>query len=513
MRVNEYRNSIIASGRFWQIVMLAAAGSIGTAAHAEGYYSYWQDSEPGFYRPAPMFGMQRPMFEERARHSKKRAIEKVPAAKPQGPLIIAVSIKKQQVKIYDANGFFAEAPVSTGMSGHGTPMGVFSIIQKQKFHRSNIYSGAPMPFMERITWSGIALHAGVLPGYPASHGCIRMPPDFAVKMYGWTRLGARVLVVPGELSPESFSHPFLPSLKVQPQPAVAQDPQPDTPAAPKADKGAPEIKADASEPSLQLRPTVGHGGATSAPLRTADANNDAAIKLPDASSAGSDITVGASVETTATITAPANGDPANADDTQKADAPAAATAPAAAGTTADPGEITKDQARAGDDIAAKLDLIKPHGQIAVFISRKDSKLYVRQNFMPLFDIPVTIASSDRPLGTHVFTAAVDKKDNNELHWSVLSLPVSTGGIERASRTKQVTDRSWHRHKGAPIAAGEKKLPAPDTPAEALDRISVPAEIMARLAQAMTTGSSIIVSDQGINQGETGDGTDFIVSLR
>ena len=85
-----------------------------------------------------------------------------------GAADIAISISKQTMKIYDANGLFAETPISTGMRGHSTPMGAFSVIQKQKLHHSNIYSGAPMPYMQRITWSGIAIHAGVLPGYPAS---------------------------------------------------------------------------------------------------------------------------------------------------------------------------------------------------------------------------------------------------------------------------------------------------------------------------------------------------------
>src|SRR5205085_4879730 len=122
-------------------------------------------------------------------------------------------IERQKVTIYDTNGVFAESPVSTGMKGHSTPMGVFSIIQKHKYHHSNIYSGAPMPYMQRITWSGVAMHAGVLPGYPASHGCIRMPMNFAVKMWGWTRMGARVVITPGELSPENFSHPLLATRK------------------------------------------------------------------------------------------------------------------------------------------------------------------------------------------------------------------------------------------------------------------------------------------------------------
>ena len=145
----------------------------------------------------------------------------------------------------------------------------------------------------------------------------------------------------------------------------------------------------------------------------------------------------------------------------------------------------------------------------MFISRKDSKIYVRQNFAPLFDAPVTIAPSDRPLGTHVFTVEVDKTDTNALHWSVVSLPMSARGILHASDEEQGS----RRRKNALASAEAKPLPVPDSPAEALDRISVPADTMARISEALTTGGSIIVSDQGINQGETGEGTDFIVSLR
>src|SRR5215468_7716630 len=190
-----------ASQRFWQVAALAAAGTVGTASRADAAFYYWQDSEPGayqFYRPEPVIRPRR----SRPHHpaAKKDAPQKDTGAKPQAPLIIAVSLNNQRVKIYDANGFFAEAPVSTGMRGHPTPMGVFSVIQKHKWHRSNIYSDAPMPYMQRITWSGVAMHAGVLPGYPASHGCIRMPESFAIKMWGWTKMGARVIVTPGELS-------------------------------------------------------------------------------------------------------------------------------------------------------------------------------------------------------------------------------------------------------------------------------------------------------------------------
>jgi hypothetical protein len=152
---------------------------------------------------------------------------------------------------------------------------------------------------------------------------------------------------------------------------------------------------------------------------------------------------------------------------------------------------------------------KRAGQIAVFISRKDSKLYVRQNFAPLFDVPVTIAPSDRPLGTHVFTAQIDKDDANVVHWSVVSLPVPSRHAERHDED----ERASRRRKIAGAAVEMKPLPAPDSPAEALDRITIPSEAMAWITDALSTGASIIVSDQGINAGETGEGTDFIVSLR
>ncbi|MGY2935505.1 lipoprotein-anchoring transpeptidase ErfK/SrfK [Bradyrhizobium sp. GM6.1] len=183
--------------------------------------------------PTGPTGARSAISTSRARNPQKRGAvgkkdlvaEKEAGTKPQGPLVIVVSIDRQKVTVYDSKGVFAESPVSTGMKGHSTPMGVFSVIQKHKFHHSNIYSGAPMPYMQRITWSGVAMHAGVLPGYPASHGCIRMPMAFAVKMWNWTRMGARVIVSPGQMSPQKFSHPLLASLRVPPQPAASLEPQ------------------------------------------------------------------------------------------------------------------------------------------------------------------------------------------------------------------------------------------------------------------------------------------------
>lgn len=577
-----HRTSVadLATERFWQIALLTVVGALGATSRAEAALYYWQDSDPGYYRPgSPM----QPPRQRARRHSAKKeaAVEKETGAKPQGPLIISVSISKQQVKIYDANGFFAEAPVSTGMRGHGTPMGVFSVIQKHKWHHSNIYSGAPMPYMQRITWSGVAMHAGVLPGYPASHGCIRMPTAFAIKMWNWTKMGARVLVTPGEMSPASFSHPLLPALKVTPQPTVAEAPQAGAPPAAKADKGTPETKPATSETNLELRPTVGHNAAVkpatddaATPLReqthTADASGGVpAGKATMSDATGAPTTKGAEpsdAAKVATTTEPNKPDAADKTDTKpdqadvaagtkaeakpieaqaetttaeaKADAPKQEDTPkvteaktepskadaakpsekpadgvkAASETPAGAADTKKDPTRLLDTdkpAVAKVEPPKRTGQIAVFISRKDSKLYVRQNFAPLYDVPITIAASDRPLGTHVFTAEVDKNDANILRWSVVSLPVTV----RASMRDEDERVSRHRKSAGAAAVAAKPLAVPDSPAEALDRITIPPDTMARIAEAMTTGSSIIVSDQGINQGETGEGTDFIVSLR
>ena len=123
---------------------------------------------------------------------------------------------------------------------------------------------------------------------------------------------------------------------------------------------------------------------------------------------------------------------------------------------------------------------------------------------------MTIAPSDRMLGTHVFTAEADKAESNLLRWSVVSLPVTARNATR----NDDDDRSSKRRKTAGAAPVEvKPMPAVNSAAEALDRITVPPEAMTRIAEALTTGGSIVVSDQGINQGETGEGTDFIVSLR
>src|SRR5712692_2318407 len=125
------------------------------------------------------------------------------------PIMAIVSIKSQRVTIYDADGWILRAPVSTGTTGRETPAGVFAVVEKDKDHHSSLYDDAWMPNMQRITWNGIALHGGPLPGYAASHGCVRMPYGFAEKLFDKTRIGMRVIISPNDAAPVDFSHPAL----------------------------------------------------------------------------------------------------------------------------------------------------------------------------------------------------------------------------------------------------------------------------------------------------------------
>src|SRR5258707_2548253 len=125
------------------------------------------------------------------------------------PIMAIVSIKSQQVTLYDADGWILRAPVSTGVKGRETPAGIFAVLEKEKDHRSTMYDDAWMPNIQRITWNGVALHGGPLPGYAASHGCIRMPYGFAEKLFDKTRIGMRVIISPNDAAPVEFSHPAL----------------------------------------------------------------------------------------------------------------------------------------------------------------------------------------------------------------------------------------------------------------------------------------------------------------
>src|SRR3954469_9898470 len=137
------------------------------------------------------------------------AIEAV-APRAAGEAIMAiVAIKDQQVTFYDADGWILRAPVSTGVKERETPAGIFAVVEKEKDHHSSMYDDAWMPNMQRITWNGVALHGGPLPGYAASHGCVRIPYGFAEKLFDKTWIGMRVIISPDNAEPVEFSHPAL----------------------------------------------------------------------------------------------------------------------------------------------------------------------------------------------------------------------------------------------------------------------------------------------------------------
>jgi hypothetical protein len=141
--------------------------------------------------------------------SKAGASEWVAERAPAGPVAIIVSLPRQRVYVYRNGIQIGVSPCSSGRKGHETPTGVFTILQKAKEHYSSTYDDAPMPFMERLTWDGIALHAGKLPGYPASHGCVRLPPDFAAKLYEITQMGTPVIIANEHTQPASVYDPGL----------------------------------------------------------------------------------------------------------------------------------------------------------------------------------------------------------------------------------------------------------------------------------------------------------------
>src|SRR5215470_6851895 len=142
---------------------------------------------------------------------KERAAAVSTASRPGGaPIMAIVSLRSQGITVYDTAGWIMRAPVSSGQSGRETPAGVFSVLQKDADHHSNLYDDAWMPHMHRLTWSGIALHGGPLPGYAASHGCVRLPYDFASRLFDMTKVGMRVIISPGDVAPVEITHPALP---------------------------------------------------------------------------------------------------------------------------------------------------------------------------------------------------------------------------------------------------------------------------------------------------------------
>ena len=391
------------------------------------------------------------------------------------PIMAIVSIKTQQVTFYDADGWILRAPVSTGITGRETPAGVFAVLEKDKDHHSSLYDDAWMPNMQRITWNGIALHGGPLPGYAASHGCVRMPYGFAEKLFDKTRIGMRVIISPNDAAPVEFSHPalFVPNAEaIAAAPAraetLAREAAEAAKAADEAKKAAATAARETASLTASLRKLEWLKTRADAELAFAD-KALAAAKTDEAKARAEDLKQKAAAKAAELGT---QLDTAKADAKSKLDAAAAKDAAKAAETR------KADTAKAANE--AKLAL-EP---VSVYISRATQKLYVRRNthkawpdggevFDATIEVPVTIRDPDKPIGTHVFTAMA--RNDAGLRWTVVT-------IDNGDDAK-----------------------------DALDRITIPQDVLDRIAPTALPRSSIIISDEPLSS-ETNYRTEFVAVL-
>jgi hypothetical protein len=392
------------------------------------------------------------------------------------PIMAIVSIKTQKVTFYDADGWILRAPVSTGTTGRETPAGVFAVLERDKDHHSSLYDDAWMPNMQRLTWNGIALHGGPLPGYAASHGCVRMPYGFAEKLFDKTRIGMRVIISPNDTAPIEFSDTalFVPNAEaVAAAPAraetLAREAADAAKRADEAKKAAARAARETASLTAALRKLEWLKTRADAELAFADKALTSA-KTDQAKARAEDLKQKAAAKAAELGTQL---------DTTKADAKSKLEAAASAKDAAKAAETKKaDAAKAANE--AKLAL-EP---VSVYISRATQKLYVRRGthkrvpdggevFDATVEVPVTIRNPDKRIGTHVFTAVA--RNEAGLRWTAVT--IDNGGDAKA----------------------------------ALDRITIPQDVLDRIAPTAMPRSSIIVSDEPLSR-ETNYRTEFVAVL-
>jgi L,D-transpeptidase-like protein len=420
----------------------------------------------------------------------ERAVASVESRAAGAPIMAIVSLRNQRITVYDANGWILRAPVSSGQKGRETPAGIFSVIQKEAEHYSNLYDDAYMPHMQRITWSGIALHGGPLPGHAASHGCIRMPYDFAAHLFGATRLGMRVIVAPTDVAPVEIAHPALFSPKPGAVAVAAARAAEADEAASKADqarlaaatasreaarammpvRAAEKLKLRAEAQLAAAERAVTSAGSADAEEQAEDAKAKAAARV---------------AEIEAQVAA------AKAELQPKLDAAASAREATVEAET---------MRVAAVEVARKV--ARDLEPVSVFISRKTQRLYVRQAFQPILESPVTIQDADRPIGTHVFTAT-DRIGDVDMRWSVVSL--DSGHPDGGVAEPHGSARGRSGQDGEPMSTD------PGGAKAALDRIAIPQDALDRIAGMASPRSSLIISDEALSS-ETGKGTDFVVLM-
>jgi hypothetical protein len=487
----------------------------------------------------------------RYRSAPERTVKADDPAPPAGPLFFVISLNNQHVSVYSNDGLYERSPVSTGQPGHPTPRGIFTIVGKERMHHSNIYSGAPMPYMQRITWSGVAMHEGVLPGYAASHGCIRLPHDFARRMFGITQGNERVIISRQDIAPAPFAHPKLPLPALLPAPgagAVASiserllqnamasargesDTSPLEMVAAKADD-APGVEQKLLNPhdyakAMRARAAkrAEEAAASASPARAAIEAKSREIHVALVDLKKAQIALSGAKDRLANaerqVTKASGEEAVNAATAAKNEAEAKVKEAEALVEAAERAKAQKDsefavavrtfkdldaaQKAAADSVKQWTRRLSP---VSIFISRKTQRLYVRQNFIKVFDVPVTIRDSEKPLGTHLFLAMQPLKcapdAEPKLRWLSLTIPEAAGGERpRRHRSRYYDDED----------EGETAVAAPAiSAAAALDRIDIPAEVSGKISEMLWAGGALIVSDSGVSD-ETDDYTDFVVLTR
>ena len=424
-----------------------------------------------------------------------RAVELVESRAVGEPVLAIVSLQSQRITVYDANGWILRAPVSSGQRGRETPAGIFSVIQKDADHHSNLYDDASMPHMQRLTWSGIALHGGPLPGYPASHGCVRMPFDFAEHLFDMTQMGLRVIVAPTDVAPVEITHPVLFQAK------------------PGADALAAARVAEAGEAAKnadQARRAAGTAFRENAQAAIAVRILENQKRRADTLLANAEAALGSAMTDEARQQAESDKAQAAAKVTElqtQLDAARAAQQPKLDILTAAREAAANAETARVAASEAERQVMRQLEPVSVLISRKTQRLYIRQGFEPVLDVAVTIADPDRPIGTHIFTAMERTGGESNLRWSVVSLENSrshAAAPEPRGPARQTRDHVRGRDDPAPIPAG------PDSARSALDRIVIPQDVLDRIA-GIAPRSSLIVTDEDLSS-ETSKGTDFVVLL-
>lgn len=427
---------------------------------------------------------------------------------PPGPLLAVVSLSKQRILVYGGTGLINQSQVSTGMAGHRTPAGVFSILERNRFHRSNIYFNAPMPYMQRLTWSGVALHGGVVPGYPASHGCIRLPHHFASELWRMTKIGTRVVVTPDDAPAVPIEHARLPAPKLTPASADDAGPGPSNvrlidplqrakatkifvvkDAAAKTKAATLAVEAAAAK-AVEARRATATLRAAEQELANARRRHEAAAKAAAAPTAGErarDALEAAAAELA--------GAERTAGEARLIEAVASEEAAAAAAAA-----IETESARR-EAVAALKASGRAEEPISIFVSRKAGKVFIRQAFVPVHEAPVTFKEPGPAFGTHVYLAMGPSADGESMRWLSVSIPASAPEPSRQRGRKE---------------------PAQTAPASAVASESVES-VLARYELAEATrrfiedrlwpGATLIVSDNGISRETTGLYTDFIVLTR